>query len=325
MTERYESDEPMRDTPMADGGTLDDFGDPTPRPDTDPEEDCAAEDYAAEEASRPADIIFAVDASGSMRGEARAVQDQLNRFATEVLATEVDPHVIMITSPSYVTVPPPLGTDAEHFLMVPEHVGSHSALARILELFPRYSSFLRPNAVTHIVIVTDDESNMRGADFSTQMQMKLGKEFVLHAIASPRPRCSGAAAPGDIYYQLAAETGGVTHPICTGEWTSVFDALAVAVRERASLPCSLSIPETPEGSTWDPMRVNVDYREGGVGEPETLPFVAGEASCDRRGGWYYDHPTEMTAILLCPITCARLTEDTMGTLQVRVGCATELI
>ena len=308
---------------MGDGGIPDDFGDEPPA--MVPEEDCAADDYEAEEASRPADIIFAVDASGSMRGEARAVQDQLNRFASEVLATEVDPHVIMITSPSFVTVPPPLGTDAEHFLMIPEHVGSHSALARVVELFPRYSSFLRPNAVTHIVIVTDDESSMRGADFSARMQMNLGHEFVLHAIASPRPRCSGAAAPGDIYYQLAAETSGVTHPICTGDWTAVFDAIAIAVNERASLPCSLSIPEVPEGSSWDPMRVNVDYRPGGMGDAETLPFVPDEASCDRRGGWYYDHPTEMTTIHLCPNSCDRITSDVMGTLQVRVGCATELI
>ena len=180
---------------MADGGTLDDFGDPTPRPDTDPEEDCAAEDYAAEEASRPADIIFAVDASGSMRGEARAVQNQLTRFATEVLATEVDPHVIMITSPSYVTVPPPLGTDAERFLMVPEQAPQ---CPRPVQRCPDVR-FPSPSAVLILSAATTSMCAVL-----TVLMSETGKgcppSILLLALVA---RCS----PGDVS-TLAAKTGG---------------------------------------------------------------------------------------------------------------------
>jgi len=309
-------------------GTPDHFSDaaaPSPDSGTGGTEDCVSEEYVADEAVRPADIVFAVDSSGSMSGEARAVQEQLNRFAGEVLDADVDAHVVMITEGGFVRVPAPLGTDPEHYLLIPNWVGSHNALGRLLESFPMYASFLRPNAVTHFVVVTDDESNSSGPAFRTQMEGLLDHEFVFHAIASPRPRCRGAAAPGDTYYQLAADTDGVTQSICTGDWTSVFDALATAVNERASLPCSLAIPELPEDQMWDPTLVNVDYHPGSGGAIETLPFVGDAISCGARGGWHYDHPIEMTEIVLCPASCARAEADATGTLQVRVGCRTQLI
>jgi hypothetical protein len=68
--------------------------------------------------------------------------------------------------------------------------------------------------------------------------------------------------------------------------------------------------------------VNVNYTPGG-GSKGVIPFVANEAACPATGNaWYYDDPANPTQILLCPSTCQTVSADTMGTVDIVLGCAT---
>jgi hypothetical protein len=89
-----------------------------------------------------------------------------------------------------------------------------------------------------------------------------------------------------------------------------------------ALPCSFVIPDPPPGETLNYGQVNVEYTPGG-GAPETVPKVNSAADCPAGGrAWYYDNNANPTQIMLCPDTCAIITQDTEGTVNIVLGCDT---
>jgi hypothetical protein len=88
----------------------------------------------------------------------------------------------------------------------------------------------------------------------------------------------------------------------------------------AALGCQYKIPTTDGGMT-DITKVNVQYTPGGGGMSEEFTQYPNKAACPANGdGWYYDDPMAPTLILLCPKTCTKVSADTMGTVDVVVGC-----
>jgi hypothetical protein len=318
---------------LDDGGTLDPDGFTTP----DESGSCASKTFAAEATTAPVDIIWVVDSSGSMDNEAKRVQDNLNGFSDAMGKAGVDYHVVMITSSSFVKVPPPLGT-SPNYLFIDRMVNSNEPLQALLAEYPKYSSFLRPLAITHFVGVSDDESDLAAVDFYTQMSMKLGHGFKFHAIASekvtptftnPEGACQttgfppeGAAAPGIQYYKLADATGGLKFSICTADWSGLFKTLTAAVAVAAKLPCTFKLP-VPDMGTVDPGKVNVNYTKGSGGT-STLVYVANKEACTSAGGWYYDNPAMPTHAILCPTTCTAVSADKTGKIDIALGCATKI-
>jgi hypothetical protein len=298
---------------------------------------CAASHFDAEPSTAPVDIIWVVDSSGSMDNEAKRVQDNLNDFSAAVGKVGIDYHVVMITSSSFVNVPPPLG-GSPRYQLVDRTVASHEPLQAVLDEFPKYEGFLRPSAITHVVAVTDDESDLAAADFYKAMLGKLGHPFKAHAIASetvaitftnPTGACQtsgfppeGAENPGVQYYKLADATGGLKFSICTSDWTGLFKSLTAAVAVPAKLPCDFLLPT---GADVDPGKVNVDWTKGS-GAKETLVFVgaAGKSACTDAGGWYYDDPKKPTHVILCPSTCTAVSGDKSGNIDLALGCATKI-
>lgn len=301
---------------------------------------CVAEVFTAEQAFVPVDIIWIVDSSGSMENEAMRVQENLNAFSSAMDAVDLDYRVVMITTSSFVSVPPPLGTGPRYRLL-DRGVDSHESLQALLDEFPRYGDFLRAAATTHFVVVTDDESDLEPDTFLGRMRDLLGKTFVFHAIAServapgftnPTGACvtstgfppEGAANPGDRYYQLARDTGGLTFSICTSDWSSLFRDLTTVVAVPTPLPCSYEIPPPPMGMSFDRNRVNVVYTPSSTGAADTIPSVGSSDRCGAEG-WYYDDPANPSVILLCPSSCTLLGSDPGGRVNIAYGCATELI
>jgi hypothetical protein len=298
---------------------------------------CAAKSFLAEPSIAPVDMIWVVDSSGSMDNEAKRVQDNLNGFSAEMGKAGIDYRVVMITSSSFVKVPPPLGT-SPNYKLIDRAVNSHEPLQAVLDEFPKYGSFLRPLAITHIVGVTDDESDLKAEAFYMQMQMKLGHGFTFHAIASekvaptftnPEGACQtsgfppeGAAAPGVQYYLLADATKGLKFSICTADWSGLFKTLTAAVAVKAKLPCAFTIPK-PDMGEIDPTKVNVNYTKG-TGGTETLLYVGSKDGCAGGPGWYYDDPMKPTTVLLCPATCTVVSADLKGKIDVALGCATKI-
>jgi len=312
-------------------------------------EECASVVGAAMPTYAPVDIIWAIDNSGSMSEEAGIVQSNINNFATDIFASGVNYRVIVITAAGYVTVADPLGSDTMHFRRIDASIGSHEAFEVLLATFPSYSDFLRPDAVTHIVGVTDDESDMREGDFRSQMESRLGHSFIFHAVASEEaehdctdipllgricdPGCEGphgdAADVGARYYSLAMMTGGTTFSICTGDWSPLFATLRDSVVISASLPCFYALPAPPAGETFNPAEVNVVFTSSGGGE-ESFPRAIDPSRCTDSAGapvraWYYDDNDAPTQILLCPAACDLVESDTAGRMNIALGCETEMV
>ncbi len=334
--------------PTRDGGGLTDTATDTtgfdsgPRPDSniDAPGECVADTFLAESALQPVDIVWIIDNSGSMSDEAGLVQEQMNEFAATISGAGLDVHVVVITAPGFVNVPPPLGTDPSQFLRIEEDVQSHDGLEKLISTYDRYSSFLRNTAAMHFVAVTDDESeDLAAMPFMTQMTDRLLRTYRFHSIVSPpgsmrmvgpfaMEGCVGprddAAANGDEYWAVSSMTGGRQLSICSEDWTSLFSELATSIAVPMALPCVYDLPPPPPGEELDTGFVNIRYTPGG-GTQETIPNVGSFDRCTGEGWYYEGDPTDPERIVLCPNTCRRLEGDAAGRVDLAVGCATVLI
>jgi hypothetical protein len=90
------------------------------------------------------------------------------------------------------------------------------------------------------------------------------------------------------------------------------------------VPCEWAIPPTPDGKTFDKIKVNVDYSTGG-GAAERVGFVDSEAKCGSVAqGWRYDSYDNPTKVLVCPQTCTTVQALTDVQVNVVFGCETEV-
>ncbi len=320
-----ESDEEPLD-PASDGGPALDVGgadDGVSEP-----EDCATVIEDADVGNQPADIIIVIDNSQSMGNEIASVQVNMNAFSAQIAGADVDPHVIMISgfehnSDSGICVPPPLGSGmcpiADHnppgYWRVDHWVGSHSALARVVQHFGDYQPALRATASTHVVVITDDDSDWSAQQFIDEFTAldPNFEDFTLHAIIN---------GSGDVYAQLANQTGGLVGDLDTNQFQPIFDALANNVITTASLACEYDIPPLDPGDVFDPDKVNVEFSDGAgnlleIGRVDTPAHCAGVD-----GGWYYDVPAAPQRIILCAQTCDAIQGYEQASVGVIFGCDT---
>jgi len=97
---------------------------------------------------------------------------------------------------------------------------------------------------------------------------------------------------------------------------------ALQAIQGTALACSYVIP-VPMMGIPDYTQVNVEYTPGGGGPAQIIPNVASKAQCPASGNaWYYDNPAAPTQILLCDSTCTTVSADTMGEIDVVLGCQT---
>jgi hypothetical protein len=298
-------------------------------------QECATITETAEVERGPVDIVWVIDGSGSMLDEIFAVQENITAFANMISAAGIDHHVVMLATDD-VAAPTPLGMDPAHYLYVPAAVDSHNALQLLLDHYPQYSAFLRPNAPLHLIVVSDDESAVPATTFQPQMEMLAGRRFTFHAIASEAdangfpcvgacgiPILCGGFAPGVQYYALADATSGQKISICIADWSMVFGPLQDAVIASAPLPCDYPIPPPPAGESLDPDKVNLEFAAPGAAMPQVFPRASGEQECAQTLAWFYDDPSAPTQIRMCPAACSAIA--TGGTVQIQLGCATVLV
>jgi hypothetical protein len=322
--------------------------DAPPRPGTDSGA-CSTENVVAEEGTRPVDIIWVIDNSGSMDREEMLVQTNMNAFASMVGGFGLDYHVIVIADTSHISI---TLADPTRLRQVNQSVDSHNAFEQVINTYPMYQDFLRPGGVRHIIVVSDDESDMAADTFRTManalpppgfpVTMTEPDGFFLHAIvAEDPPYCNDSGFPctcrvmgcpcigesaerGAIYIDLQTRTGGVFASLCQTDWNPIFMALATAARANTMLPCQYEIPPPPAGMTLDLNAVNLRYTPSG-GAPVFIPHVASMADCGPGGGWYYDNPTMPAFVLVCPATCTTFMADPGGEVEVAFGCETIII
>lgn len=317
-----DEDDDAGDQGVFDVGSADD-GNPLPPPD-----ECAEVIADAEIGNQPADIIIVIDNSSSMAGEIAGVQANMNAFSSQIAMAEIDAHVVMISgfeynSDSGICVPPPLGSgmcpNADHnppaYWRVNNWVGSHSALQRVVGHHADYAPALRNTAATHVVVITDDNSDWSAQQFTDQFTALDPNfdDFVLHAIIN---------GSGSVYNQLAMQTGGLVESINAANFQSIFDTLANSVITTASLACEYEIPALPPGQVFDATKVNVEFTDGQggtlpIGNVETPEACAGVAD-----GWYYDDPLDPSSIVLCEQTCDAIQGYEQASVSVIFGCDT---
>ncbi|MGZ3417322.1 MAG: hypothetical protein ACXVEE_05610 [Polyangiales bacterium] len=118
-----------------------------------------------------------------------------------------------------------------------------------------------------------------------------------------------------------AGNGGPAFIVKTGsDVTKDFQAALDKIRG-ATLACEY---EVPKGLGADYKKVNIAVTLGG--KSSIIPYVGSAAKCDATtGGWYYDiDPTAgtPTKIIMCDTSCKALKADSMGKIDIQVGCAT---
>jgi hypothetical protein len=272
-----------------------------------------------------------IDNSGSMSEEEARVQNNMNAFAQSIANSGVDYHVIVIADTSHIDVPPPLGGSAE-LLAIDVNIDSHDALQKLIETYPMYQAFLRPDSVKHIIAVSDDESGESQSTFETQVAglaaPGFGTDWRFHAVVAEAPpydfnsHCfTLSAAVGTTYIHLQQAHGGQFFSLCDTDWSPLFTTLAQSVTQGLALPCTFAIPSPPAGEVLDPNEVNFVYTPSG-GVPSTVANVGGPSGCNGGPGWYYDDPMTPTQIIVCPATCTALQADPTGNVSVEFGCGT---
>ncbi|MEM6993337.1 MAG: hypothetical protein AAF721_22685 [Myxococcota bacterium] len=294
----------------------------------------------AEVGPRPQDIIVVIDTSGSMSAEAAFVQAQMNSFSIQIEAANVDSRIVLISS-NEVCIGAPLGsgacpadTNPPDYLHVQQSVGSSNGLELLVSLYPEYAAHLRPTAVTHVVMVSDDDSSIDAPNFIGQfvaLSPHLA-DFVFHGIIAPEDPflactnmttcCGLAAEQGTVYQALIQATGGVEGNLCEQEFQPIFQAVAQEVIGGASLSCSFEIPPAPAGETFNKDEVNVEFDDGAGGSLE-IGRVDSAAACGQvTNGWHYDNPDDPQVIVLCPQTCGEVQGFAQASIGIIFGCAT---
>jgi hypothetical protein len=322
---------------------------------------CSSVSQKAEKTSGLADVILAIDNSGSMTAEAAAVQQKLNFFSSFIASTGIDVHVVLLSErpappliPGIISlvngvcVDPPLGTagacpngDDTNFAAGYMHwvvmVNSNDVLSVIQNTYAAngtgWKGMLRLNATKTFVIVTDD--NAQGAPSAA--------EFVTWVNGLPEFKGSvwrysgvyclpngvqgnNCANIGDVHAALTAQTGGVAADMGNPnpDWDAVFKQIGDAVvKDAKPVDCAWKIPPPPDGKLLETGKVNVVFTPTS-GVAQTIYSLGSSAECTATdGGWYYDNAANPTTVLACPSSCTKMQADLNAKVDVLFGCESQ--
>lgn len=186
---------------------------------------------------KPLDMVWVIDNSGSMSEEAANVRANLTAFIN-ALDKSSDMKFLLVSKAgtSGTNVSLPSGLDANRFMQANKLIGSNDGPSQLLSQLNFYISsgvpFFRADSKKIIVFVTDDNSSMTAANFTTNLSKVgvgtgQGAVFSFIGLGSTVSKCQ--AATGAVYQTLASQSGAKVFNICETDWSKYFTDLKTDV------------------------------------------------------------------------------------------------
>lgn len=242
---------------------------PPSSPPAEPDAACATASAAVELVAQPVDIIVALDNSGSMDDEARAVEANINLNFAQILENSgVDYRLILVSEhrernlqDTAVCILSPLSTlsvcpseapgPSARFFQYSIEVGSDDSFDVLLETFDGrqeddfglapggWSEWLRPDAKKVFLEITDDDADGSAQEFLSALTTLAPDQFG----ANPaRPQLVWHSIVGLAEQQIATEPYASTDPVQTAECDGdVFNA-GTTYQELSRLTGGLRFP-----------------------------------------------------------------------------------
>ena len=204
-----------------------------------------------------------------MGSEIAGVKQNMNNFSNYISGQKIDYRVIVLaqrgTGSKDICIKPPLGGancgDSTRFKQVSKKVGSTNELTLFQSNISTIESFMRPNSLRQIVVVSDDNSSLSASAFNAWIKARTGyKDYVFHSIVSLTYTLFCTAKDGKVYIDLSNWTKGLKAHICSANWNTLFTQLSKKVADVAKTQYKLS--KTPLASTIKVEYNNVPVKHG---------------------------------------------------------------
>lgn len=220
--------------------------------------------------SRPLDIVWGIDNSGSMDYESEHIRQNFSNFLAST-GQRSDIKLLLLTH-TYTAqansqdpnrngrngVTLPAGLNPDRYFQHSQFVGSHDALADTYNaLAGPYSNFFRPNSEKAFIFVTDDEAENVGA-----LEFQQGLENLFPGISyrtynfitvnKATTRCG--VNTGAEYIDLQKTMGGEIYDVCETDWSEALASLSKDLVAQAN--SSFNLSKTPIKDGIISVRVN---------------------------------------------------------------------
>jgi hypothetical protein len=172
--------------------------------------------------------------------------------------------------------------------------------------------------------VTTYAVGMEGADFSFLGQL---------AQAAGAKDCDPASAPSATFNacNVGADTSAGVSTMTlqealelVREYSTEFETTieTETAYEITKLDCEWSIPDAPQGQSFDKNKVNVEFSATGEDKDKTMfGYVESETACgDSNKAWRYDDASKPTRVVACPKTCEAIKAAPKGKIGILFGC-----
>jgi hypothetical protein len=284
------------------------------------------------------DFLIAIDTSGSMRGELNDVVNWVSALELALKQHKVDFQLIVVADQGKVK------KTRESSLVdggkIQAEIGSQDTFETLIRSAttgpePRWPQLLRPNAVKHLVVVTDDDAaDKRGLPYLPVLANAAGgalgtaekPELIVHLLGGFEPPtplvmasvppvtkvCRGGVRPGLGYQRVVRKTGGLRGALCSPDsLRAMVDALAAWPLPNQDNGCIWMLP-LDEGARV--VEVKAPSARGGVFrlyEARTSDACTGRKDAWRMAGRFF---------ALCQSTCASLREGGYEAIEVHSAC-----
>jgi hypothetical protein len=285
---------------------------------------CGAVTAKTEPGKGKVDVVWVIDDSLSMLPQVLPVGENMGRFMEGVRQGGGDISVVMVTGPiigSYLS-----SITDPNYHWVPTPVQSWDAFSWAINAYGGYTQYLRPDAVLHMIFVSDDASNMAATDFLPAMERTANKPFTVHAVAADglTGACLGAGNPlgGVEYYNAATTTGGEKLSLC-GDWGTGFGKLQSSVTGSLPLPCEYTIPAPPSGETLNPNAVQVLFTATSTSSATEFARASDKSKCAENVAWHFDDEKAPKQVVMCPKACDAVRVG--GAITLGFGCEPSVV